>query len=65
MKLLEKSENPLVVHALGWGFFSRVHQYLTGYKGLVFHTKSAQPLRIEGRAETIESKKIWIPGAFG
>lgn len=60
-KLLSKSENPLVVFSEG-GIFKPNYQYLTGYKGLVFYTKSLSPLQLPGSAEIIHSKKIWIPG---
>lgn|GEM_PF-129908 len=59
--ILSKSESPLVVTATG-GVFKKNYQYLTAYKGLIFFTKSAEPLRLDGRIEIIASKKIWIPG---
>jgi hypothetical protein len=37
------------------------YQYLTGYKGLVFFTKSPTPLSLPGGVEVITSKQIWIP----
>ena len=42
-KLLVRQEAPLVVHAVG-GLLSSNYQYLFGYKGLVFYTKSPEPL---------------------
>jgi hypothetical protein len=54
-------EKPLVVTAKG-GFIKGNHQYLTGYKGLVFFTKSSTPLMLPNGAEVVISKQIWIPG---
>jgi len=60
MTILGKIDEPLVVTAQG-GFWKKNHQYLTGYKGLVFFTKSAEPLRLPSRLELIKSKKISVP----
>jgi hypothetical protein len=60
IKILKKVEKPLVVIAKG-GFFKGNHQYLTGYKGLVFFTKSPEPLMLPGGSEVIASRQIWIP----
>lgn len=59
-KLLAKQEQPLVVCAVG-GFLSTNYQYLFGYKGLVFYTKSAEQLPLPPRAETVIARSIWIP----
>jgi len=61
MSILSKSDNPLVVLAEG-GIFKTNYQYLTGYKSLVFFTKSAVPLQFSSDVELITAKKIWIPG---
>jgi glycogen synthase len=61
LTLLSKVKDPLVVTARG-GFIKANHQYLTGYKGLVFFTKSSTPLILPGSAEVVASKQIWIPG---
>lgn len=61
MKIISKSQNPLVVIA-GPAFLSSSYKYLTGYKGLAFYTKSDKPLHLPGDAEIINSKKIHIPG---
>jgi hypothetical protein len=59
--LVSKSESPLVI--LAERRFGRArYRYLTGYKGLVFFTKSPEPLPLPGTAEIIAAKKIWIPG---
>ena len=60
MTILSKSESPLVVVARG-GFLRTSYQYLTGHKGLVFFTKSAEPLQVGGSTELIEAQRIWIP----
>ncbi len=60
LKILSKSKDPLVVVAKG-GVFKPNHQYLTGYKGLVFFTRSSTPLMLPGSAEVVASKQIWIP----
>ena len=36
-------------------------QYLTGYKGLVFHTKTADALVLPRHAEVVHAEQIWIP----
>lgn len=59
--ILSKNDNPLVVVAEG-GIISTNYQYLMGYKGLVFFTKSSTPLQLAGDVELIKAKKIWIPG---
>ncbi len=61
LEILRKSENPLVVVASG-GLFGKKLDYLTSYKGLCFYTRSAEPLQLPSRAETISAKKIWVPG---
>ena len=61
LDILRKSENPLVVVARG-GVFGKKLDYLTGYKGLCFYTRSGEPLQFPSRAETVSAKKIWIPG---
>jgi hypothetical protein len=60
MKILSRSEQPLVVTAPG-GIFRKNHQYLTGYKGLVFFTQSPTPLSFSMSVETVAAEKIWIP----
>ena len=58
--IMDKVTEPLVVCAQG-GFFSTTYQYLTAYKGLIFHTKTQTPLRLPAGTETVEAKKIWTP----
>ncbi|MHC4620155.1 MAG: hypothetical protein ACYTEQ_20610 [Planctomycetota bacterium] len=59
-KILSKADTPLVVYHEG-GFFSTSYQYLTGYKGLVFHCKTSTPLMLPTKVELIRAKRIWIP----
>ena len=61
MKIVSRSEEPLVVVAEG-GVFSVSYQYLTSYKGLVFFTKSKEALQLGGSVEIMTAGKIWIPG---
>ena len=56
-KILSKADKPLVVMATG-GVFKKNYQYLTGYKGLMFYTKSDQPLQFGGNVELIASRCI-------
>ena len=60
-RLTGKMDSPLIVTCRR-SFFGVRYQYLVGYKGLAFYTKSKEPIRLPGRAETIEAKTIWIPG---
>ena len=59
--ILSKTSKSLVVMAEG-GFLKTNYQYLTGYKGLIFYTKSPAPLQTPGDVELVVAKKIWIPG---
>jgi len=60
-KLLDMNPEGLIVHATG-GLFSAKHRYLMGFKGLVFHTVSPDPLSTPRGCQVVEAKKIWIPG---
>ena len=60
LMILSKADRPLVVMATG-GFMRTNYQYLTGYKGLVFFTKSSTEMMLPGDAELVSAKKIWIP----
>jgi hypothetical protein len=61
LKILSKTKDPLVVTTKG-GMFKANYQYLTGYKGLVFFTKSSTALILPGSTEVVMSRQIWIPG---
>jgi len=58
--ILRKIEKPLVIYAEG-GFFSTYYQYLVGYKGFAFFTKSSEPILLPTEVETVVAKKIWMP----
>ena len=60
LKILARSNNPLVVTAEG-GFFKTSYQYLTSYKGLDFYCESHEVLSIPAGTELIPAGKIWIP----
>ena len=60
LQILRRQEHPLVVHATG-GLFKTNYQYLTGYKGLAFFTKSDTPMHLPGDTELIRDWQIWIP----
>lgn len=59
LQILEKIENPLVVHSPA--SFMTKYKYLTSYKGLTFFTKTKDPLVIPASVELITAKKIAIP----
>jgi hypothetical protein len=59
--ILSRGDKPLVIVSQG-GVFKKNYQYLTGYKGFVFHTKSPEPLQFSMHIEKIAAEKIWIPG---
>ena len=42
-------------------FLSTTYKYLFGHRGLIFYTKTKQPLRLGGKVEVIRAKKIWVP----
>ena len=60
MAILSKMEKPLSITSQG-GFLKKNFQYLTGYKGLVFFTKSPAPLELTSDIELIAANEIWIP----
>jgi hypothetical protein len=59
-RLVMRLDDPLVVVNES-SFFGTRYKYLTAYKGLVFYTKSREPLSVGGRAELIRAQRIWIP----
>ena len=61
MKIAGRVPDPLVVVAMG-GLFTTNYQYLMGYKGLAFYTKSDEQLPLPASAEVIAAKSIWMPG---
>jgi hypothetical protein len=61
LALLQRQRDALVVHAQG-GLFWTNYQYLMGYKGLAFFTKSPEPLMLPVGTEVVQAKSISIPG---
>ena len=61
LRLAERATEPLVVVSYG-GLFAKRYQYLMGYKGLVFYTKSADALPLPRGCEVVQAEQIWIPG---
>ena len=59
-RLVERQDAPLVVASYG-GLLAKRFQYLTGYKGLVFHTKSAEALVLPRGCDIVHAEQIWIP----
>ncbi|MBC8278145.1 MAG: hypothetical protein H8E46_07930 [FCB group bacterium] len=59
-KVLYKLNEPLVVYS-EFHFFSTSYKYLVSHKGLVFYTKSPQPLELPSGTEVIRAQKVWIP----
>lgn len=60
MNIVSRGKNPLIVVSKG-GFLNKLFDYLTGYKGFVFYTRSNKPLYLPGDSEIISAKQIWIP----
>jgi hypothetical protein len=61
LRILHRAEESVIVVARG-GLFRSYWRYLTSYKGLAFHTKSAEQLPLPGRAEIVNADAISIPG---
>ena len=60
VKIIAKADRPLVVMAQG-GVFKKHHEYLSAYKGLIFHTRSRSLLMLPGGVELVAAKQIWVP----
>ena len=60
LNILQRQEQPLIVHAKG-GFFSTYYRYLSSYKGLAFFTQSPTVLSLPQGCEIVEAKQIWVP----
>jgi len=60
-RLLSRAGDVVVIHATGWAFGTQ-HRYLFGYKGLVFFTRSREPVFVPSGVEVLEADRIWIPG---
>jgi len=59
LTILQRIEEPLVVHSPS-GLLTK-YKYLTSYKGLIFFTKSKDPLLIPASVEMVTARKIWVP----
>jgi hypothetical protein len=60
LTVVQKTEKPLVVMTCK-SFWSPNYKYITGYRGLVFFTKSKEMLNLPGDAEFISCREINIP----
>ncbi|MHC4663441.1 MAG: hypothetical protein ACYS8W_17410 [Planctomycetota bacterium] len=60
LRILDKHEEPLVVHCEG-GIFWTTYQYITTYKGLAFYTKDKSPITLPPYTELVIAKRIWVP----
>ena len=58
--LLTIIDDPLVVASEG-GFFTKHMKYLVSYRGLIFHTKSKEPLPFDKSVLILPAKKMSIP----
>ena len=58
--LISKVKEPLVVFSEG-GLLKKNYQYLFGFKGLVFFTKSPTQINLPVGSETLHAQNIWIP----
>ena len=59
-KLLSQNRDGLLVHSAG-GLFGSRHNYVMGYKGLVFQTSADEALTLPVTLQVVEAKKIWVP----
>jgi len=59
VRLLQVTQSPLVVHAVG-GIISANYKYLTSYKGLAFFSKSPIPLDLPSGCELVVAKRFWL-----
>ena len=60
MAVLKRIDAPLVVIGKG-GVFKKHYRYLTSYRGLAFHTQSAEALVLPSRVEIVAANQISIP----
>jgi hypothetical protein len=60
LKILERTERPLVVVGTG-GVFRKHNQYLTSYRGLAFFATSKEAIVLPPRCEIVQAKTISIP----
>lgn len=60
LRILERQQAPLVVHA-AVKIFRTSYQYLSSYKGLAFFPKSPAPLSLPSGCEVVQAQQIGIP----
>ncbi len=60
LALVDKIAEPLVVMGIG-GILNKHYQYLVGFKGLAFFTKSHEKLPLPPDADLVTAKKFWMP----
>jgi hypothetical protein len=60
LTILSRSKGALVVMAEG-GLLRTKHEYLTSYKGLIFHTQSVDPLTLPPDVELLTADSISVP----
>src|SRR6266404_620404 len=59
LAILAKTKGALVVMSED-GIFRTKYRYLTSYKGLTFHAKSAEPLQLPAGVETLTADSVSI-----
>jgi hypothetical protein len=59
-RIVRKTPDALVIRARP-ATFSKHHQYLTSYRGFVFHTRTREQLQFASSVEIVEAKSIWVP----
>lgn len=60
LKLINEKEGLLIVISQV-GLFTNHYQYLTSYKGFIFHCKSKEQLPLPSKHEKIWSRSISLP----
>ena len=59
-RIVRKVDEAIVIRARP-GMFSKHNQYLTAYRGFVFHTRTRDDLQFASSVEIVEAKRIWVP----
>jgi hypothetical protein len=58
--IISRGEKLLIVASKG-GFLKKSFDYLVGYKGFIFFTRTNKELYLPGNCEIISAQQIWIP----
>lgn len=61
LRLLDRVEEPLVIHAT-FGIFTKWQRYVVSHRGFAFYCESPGVLELPARVEKVKAKAIWIPG---